>query len=172
MPVTIVTRDKDLGQILGGPGDRWWDFAANEELDSAAFAERFGVAPGQFGDYLALVGDPVDDIPGVPGVGAKTAAALLVAFGDLGTLGRSLHKVPELPIRGAAKTAERLEHHWGQVLVSRQLTALESRIPRLGASPRFQLRKDAITQSVDYLAELGLSGPLAKRLQALGEGLQ
>lgn len=171
VPVTIVTRDKDLGQLLSHAGDRWWDFAADEELDSTAFTERFGVSPAQFGDYLALVGDPVDDIPGVPGVGAKTAAALLLAFGDLPTLGRSLRGVADLPIRGAAKLQERLGEHWQQVLVSRQLTALESRIPRLGASPRFQLSSGAVAQSLDYLSELGLSGPLARRLRALGEGL-
>ena len=171
VPVTIVTRDKDLGQILAGPGDCWWDFAADEELDSAAFTGRFGVTPEQFGDYLALVGDPVDDIPGVPGVGAKTAEALLNAFGDLGRLGKSLQEVSGLPIRGALRVAERLEANWEQVLISRQLTALESRIPRLGPSPRFQLRIDAVTQSVEYLAELGLTGPLSKRLRALGEAL-
>ncbi|NND68596.1 MAG: hypothetical protein HKN19_13495, partial [Halioglobus sp.] len=127
--------------------------------------------PAQFGDYLALVGDPIDDIPGVPGVGAKTAAALLQAFGDLQTLGRSLPGVADLGIRGAAKVQERLHEHWEQVLLSRQLTALESRIPRLGASPRFRLRPAAVELSIDYLAELGLSGPLARRLRALGEGL-
>ena len=161
--VTIVTRDKDLG--------RWWDLAADEELDSRAFAQRFGVTPGQFGDYLALVGDPVDDIPGVPGVGAKTAAALLTAFGDLDALGKSLHEVKSLPIRGAARIAERLAAHWEQALVSRRLTALESDIPGLGASPRFELRAHAIERSAEYLAELGLSGPLVRRMRALGEGL-
>lgn len=171
VPVTIVTRDKDLGQILSRPGDRWWDYAADEELDSASFTERFGVRPAQFADYLALVGDPIDDIPGVPGVGAKTAAALLQAFGDLDTLGRSLPGVAELPLRGAARVRERLGQHWEQVLVSRRLTALEARIPRLGASPRSRLTPGAVAQSLDYLDELGLSGPLARRLRRLGAGL-
>ncbi len=171
VPVTIVTRDKDLGQVLNGPDDRWWDFAADEELDAGAFSARFGVTPSQFGDYLALVGDPVDDIPGVPGIGAKTAAALLQAFGDLRTLERSLPEVGVLPLRGAATVQARLEEHWHQVLLSRRLTALETRIPRLGASPRFRLRPAAVQRSLDYLGELGLAGPLARRLRALGEAV-
>ena len=74
IPVTVITRDKDLGQIMQQPEDNWWDFAQGVTLDKAGFEQKFGVRPAQFADFLALVGDPVDDIPGVAGVGAKTAA--------------------------------------------------------------------------------------------------
>lgn len=165
--VTVVTRDKDLGQVMTSKHDRWWDYAADEELDSQAFFERFGVLPAQFADYLALVGDPVDDIPGVPGIGGKTAAMLLQAFGNLDGIYASLDDVPATGIRGAARVQERLAAHRHDVNLSRRLTGLEERIPRLGRAPTFRLGQGAIEAASDYLAELGLSGPLLRRLGAL-----
>jgi 5'-3' exonuclease len=161
--VTLVTRDKDLGQLLLGDGDRWWDFAADTRLDASGFVSRFGVHPEQFADYLALVGDPVDDIPGVPGVGARTAARLMQHFGDLQTLGRSLSEVPALDIRGAARVARLLREHWPTVALSRRLTALEDRIPGVVCPPPFSLTADALEDAADFLQSLGIEGPLPRR---------
>jgi len=167
IPVTVVTRDKDLGQIVQGPGDQWWDFAQNVTLDTAAFRDKFGVAPHQFADYLALVGDPVDDIPGVPGVGAKTAAGLLQAFDNLEVLGGALDQVAGLSIRGAAGLQTRLQEHWPQVLLARQLTGLATAIPEVNRLPEFQLRAPAIEHVIEYLDELNIAGPLSRRCRAL-----
>ena len=81
-PVRIVTGDKDLAQLLEAE-DQWWDFARNTRLGPGDVHEKFGVRPDQIADYLALTGDSVDNIPGVPGVGPKTASALLGHFGTL-----------------------------------------------------------------------------------------
>ncbi|MFQ5631928.1 MAG: 5'-3' exonuclease H3TH domain-containing protein, partial [bacterium] len=70
----IVTSDKDLAQIIG-KNDTLWDFAKDRKLNYNGVQEHFGVLPEQIVDYLALVGDKVDNIPGVAGVGAKTAVA-------------------------------------------------------------------------------------------------
>jgi len=165
MPVTVVTRDKDLGQIMQGPTDYWWDYAQGERLDCSAFKQKFGVQPHQFADYLALVGDPVDDIPGVPGIGAKTAARLLQTFDNLDALAKGLGRVQELDIRGAARVKRQLQEHWPQVLLARQLTALEANIPEVGAVPNFALTGEGARSALDYLSELNLVGPLTRRCQ-------
>ncbi|MFK7977075.1 MAG: 5'-3' exonuclease H3TH domain-containing protein [Halioglobus sp.] len=166
-PVTVVTRDKDLGQIIGGPDDAWWDFAQDVTLDEKSFYAKFGVRPNQFGDYLALVGDSIDDIPGVPGVGAKTAAALLQSYDTLAALEAGLTTVNALKIRGAAKVQERLIEHWPQVLVSRQLTGLADDIPEVSETPRFMLTERALTSTIDYLESLDLGGALPRRCKTL-----
>lgn len=169
VPVTLVTRDKDLAQLMRGAQDTWWDYAADVVLDAAAFREKFGVSPGQFADYLALVGDPVDDIPGVPGVGAKTAARLLQVYGDLDELGRRLDDIPARGFRGAQALAGRLAEYWPQVLLARRLTGLEKNVPGLRAKPGFQLRRANLEALAGYLAELNLAGPLTRRCEALSE---
>lgn len=169
LPVTLVTRDKDLGQLMRGEHDAWWDYAADVMLDAAAFQEKFGVAPEQFADYLALVGDPVDDIPGVPGVGAKTAARLLQVYGDLGELGRRFDELPAKGFRGAAQLAGRLAEHWPQVLLARQLTGLEKNVPGLRATPEFRLERANLVALADYLAGLDLAGPLTRRCESVYE---
>src|SRR5690606_42083871 len=78
----------------------------------------------QVADFLALTGDPVDNIPGVPGIGAKTAAALLAHFGSLDALLARVEETPFLRPRGAARCAERLREHRGQALLCRQLATI------------------------------------------------
>jgi len=169
--VCVVTRDKDLGQLLSGKEDRWWDYAAGVMLDRDDFEARYGVRPEQFGDYLALVGDPVDDIPGVPGVGARTAAALLQAFGSLRGLRDNLGRVAGLRLRGAAALVDRLQAHWPLVEMSRELASLESRVPGLEAIPRSGLRGGRLDDLACYLRQLGLEGPLVRRCESLARTL-
>ncbi|WP_242097399.1 DNA polymerase I [Sphingomonas sp. CROZ-RG-20F-R02-07] len=81
--VTIVSSDKDLMQLIE-PGLDMYDTMNNRRLGAEHVAEKFhGIAPGQLGDVLALMGDSVDNVPGVPGVGPKTAAKLILEHGDL-----------------------------------------------------------------------------------------
>ena len=92
MEVTIVSGDKDLMQLVG-PGVQVLDTAKNRTVGPDEVQAKFGVAPSQLGDYLALCGDSVDNVPGIPGVGAKTAAKLLNQFGDLETALASFEEV-------------------------------------------------------------------------------
>ena len=81
-PSTIVSRDKDLTQLLS-KDDVFWDFAGKGKLRYEQIRDSFGVHPEQIADFLALAGDAVDNIKGVPGVGKKTAEKLLAHFGSL-----------------------------------------------------------------------------------------
>lgn len=165
--VTVVTRDKDLGQLLLGSRDRWWDFAADTRLDQIGFLQRFGVQPWQFADYLALVGDSIDDIPGVPGIGPKTAAAMLSRYPDLDQIEANLEHLGELGVRGAARLQQRLADHWDQVRLARQLTGLEAHIPELGSTPVFQRDPGAVADFTRQLKSLGIAGPLLQRAAKL-----
>jgi 5'-3' exonuclease len=171
IPVSILTRDKDLGQIIQGPKDLWCDYASGVSLDHDAFTAKYGVRPGQFADYLALVGDPIDDIPGVPGVGAKTARRLLQAHADIEALGIHLNTIGDLAFRGAARIQTKLKEHWPQVLLAKRLTLLAETIPDLDKPAAFVLTQQGLESTVAYLEELGLAGPLTRRCQALARNL-
>jgi 5'-3' exonuclease len=119
----IVSRDKDLTQLLRGK-DFWWDFAGNQQLDASRVEEKFGVPPEAIQDYLGLCGDAVDNIPGVVGVGPKTASALLQEFGSLENLYDNLHRVPDLKIRGAKSLAGKLKSDRDNAFLSRQLATV------------------------------------------------
>src|SRR3954447_16302562 len=81
--VTIVSSDKDLMQLIEDGQIDMLDTMNDRRIDEAAVIEKFGVGPEKVGDVLALMGDSVDNVPGVPGVGPKTATQLIQAFGDL-----------------------------------------------------------------------------------------
>lgn len=127
-PVTIVTRDKDLAQLLS-ERDAFWDFAGRRRLGYRDIPETFGVWPEQIADFLALTGDSVDNIRGVPGVGKKTAAALLGHFGSLDVIYANLDRVAEVPVRGAAKLGARLGDHREAAMLARRLTAIPCNAP-------------------------------------------
>ncbi|MEM7612427.1 MAG: 5'-3' exonuclease H3TH domain-containing protein [Pseudomonadota bacterium] len=128
VPCTIVSRDKDLTQLLS-PADTFWDFAGNKRLGYDDIPHAFGVFPEQIADLLALAGDSVDNIPGVPGVGRKTAAALLNHFGSLDVLYANLDRVAEVPVRGAGKLGARLHEHRDIAMISRDLTIIPTDVP-------------------------------------------
>lgn len=126
--VVVVSSDKDLAQLVG-PRVTLYDFARGRRLGPQQVRERFGVRPEQVVDWLALAGDPVDDIPGVPGVGSKTAVALLEALGDLDAIYADLDRVAELPLRGASAVARKLEAGRSMAFLSRELATVASDAP-------------------------------------------
>jgi DNA polymerase-1 len=117
----FITRDKDLAQLVRD-GDLYWDFGAREQFGYHDIERHFGVAPERFADYLALTGDDVDNIPGVPGVGHKTASSLMKAFTSLDHLYADLDRVPGLKLRGARTLSDKLRQHRESVFLSRKLT--------------------------------------------------
>nr|WP_010132746.1 5'-3' exonuclease H3TH domain-containing protein [Microbulbifer agarilyticus] len=125
----IVTRDKDLGQLLSRGAASLWDFAADAYMESAEIEAKFGVRPEQIADYLALVGDSIDDIPGVPGIGAKTAAGLLSEFRSVDELLANRERVAGLKIRGAKGLVGKLAEHEGQIRIALQLAQLAYDVP-------------------------------------------
>lgn len=124
----LVTRDKDLAQLVR-EGDVFWDYASNRRFAYHEIEARFGVRPERMADYLALAGDSVDNIPGVPGVGAKTAGALFKVFESLDHLYENLEDAARLPIRGAAKLPDRLREHRDAAFLARRLTTIACDMP-------------------------------------------
>ncbi|HET6552624.1 MAG TPA: 5'-3' exonuclease H3TH domain-containing protein [Dyella sp.] len=162
----IVSADKDFGQLLG-EDDEQWDYARNTRWGPAGVFERLGVHPHQVADYLALCGDAVDNIPGVPGVGAKTAAALLAHFGSLDALLDRVDEVPFLRLRGAASCAAKLRTHAESARLYRQLTRIALDAPGIGdAEALRRMRGEA--DAMELLCERLRFGPLTRtRLKAL-----
>ncbi len=128
LPATVVTRDKDYAQLIR-EGDVYWDYTDNARYRYEQIEERFGVAPERFADFLALMGDSVDNIKGVPGVGPKTAAALMKEFVSLQELYDNLDLVAKIPVRGAGKLAAKLLEHRGAAFFARRLTEIACNMP-------------------------------------------
>jgi DNA polymerase I len=119
----VISADKDFGQLIE-IHDEQWDFPRDVRWNSDGVKQRLGVRPDQVVDFLALTGDAIDNIPGVPGIGAKTAAALLAHFGSLDELLKRVEEVPYLRMRSAGQTYLRLKEHREQALLSRMLSAI------------------------------------------------
>ncbi len=124
----IISADKDLSQLLG-IHDEQWDYARNQRWGHADVKERYGVHAHQMADFLGLAGDATDNIPGVPGIGSKTAAALLAHFDSLDALLQRVDEVPFLRLRGASQMAQRLREHGAQALLSRRLATIACDAP-------------------------------------------
>lgn len=122
--VTVVTRDKDLAQVLKRDDDHWWNPSDSQLLNRQQWQAHNELRTDQVADWLALKGDSIDCIPGVPGVGDVTAKRLLQAFDDIDTLYQRLGEVPDSGIRGAKRIQERLEQHRDQVMMARELSRL------------------------------------------------
>jgi 5'-3' exonuclease len=121
----ICTPDKDLAQCVVDPKVVQFDRRANTIRDEAGVREKFGVAPEAIPDWLALVGDSADGFPGLPGWGAKSAAAVLAHYVHL-------EKIPHVPsewevsVRGAAKLAATLSQQFELALLFRRIATLET----------------------------------------------
>ena len=162
----VVTRDKDLAQLIE-PGDVFFDYAADTRLGVAEITARWGVAPAQIADFLALTGDAVDNIPGVPGVGAKTAARLLQAFGDLDTLFADLPAVAELSMRGSRRVMQLLATHQDDVRLARRLTGIKTDIELNVPDQELTPGRASAAALNAFFDELGFGGRLREQALAL-----
>ena len=157
----ILSADKDLSQLLDD-GDEQWDFGRNERWSAQGVKARYGVHAHQIADYLGLTGDAIDNIPGVPGIGPKTAATLLGHFGSLDTLLERLAEVPYLRLRGSAQHAERLREHRELALLSRQLATIARDAP-LPEDFGNGERSPTDQETLDALCEQLRFGPITRR---------
>lgn len=126
--VVVSTGDKDMAQLVG-PHVTLVNTMTDSKMDVAGVTEKFGLPPERIIDFLALMGDKVDNIPGVPGVGQKTALGLLQALGSLDDLYANLDKVASLDIRGAKSLAPKLADNKEQAYLSYQLATIKTDVP-------------------------------------------
>lgn len=126
--VTILSRDKDLAQVLR-PGDVLWDWPSGRRTPYEGVPGTYGVRAEQIADFLALTGDPVDNIRGVRGVGPKTAATLLKHFDGVDEIYANLDAVAQLKIRAAPALPARLREHRDEVNLARRLTRVRYDAP-------------------------------------------
>ena len=121
-PVTVVSSDKDLMQLVGD-GVEMWDPMKQKGIGRDEVIERFGVGPELVRDALALIGDTSDNVPGVPGIGPKNAAQLLTEFGSLEGLLGNLDRIKQ------PKRRENLERNAEQARLSYRLVCLDDAAP-------------------------------------------
>ena len=122
LKVVIVSADKDLMQLVE-PGTVMWDTMKSKIWDEEAVQEKWGVPPRLLGDLLAVAGDSSDNIPGIPRVGPKTAAPLLLEYDGLDNLLANRQNLKSKAL------AERLGNHAEDAALSRRLVALEEQVP-------------------------------------------
>ncbi|KAA0873706.1 DNA polymerase I [Nitrincola tapanii] len=126
--VIISTGDKDMAQLVS-EHVTLINTMNDTQMDAAGVLEKFGVPPELVIDLLALQGDKVDNIPGVPGVGEKTALALLQGLGGIEAIYARLDEVPNLPVRGAKSLATKLAQHRHEAELSYQLATIKTDVP-------------------------------------------
>jgi 5'-3' exonuclease len=161
LPSTLVTRDKDFAQLIRD-GDVYWDYSDNAHYRYHQIEERFGVAPERFADFLALMGDSVDNIKGVPGVGSKTAAALMKEFVSLEEIYDNLDRVAEIPVRGAGKLAAKLTEHRDAAFLARRLTEIACDMPLEVQRHQLVRRAPDVTALTDFFDRHNF-GPMLRR---------
>lgn len=165
---TIVSRDKDLTQLLL-EGDVFWDFTGKGKIGYEQIPDVFGVWPEQIADFLALAGDSVDNISGVPGVGRKTAAALLQHFGSLDDIYSNLDRVHEVPVRGAKTLGGKLDAHRDDAMVARRLTGIARDVPLGDPEPLLRPSKPRLGEINALFDEVDFGTALRRQAERIAD---
>jgi DNA polymerase-1 len=124
----IVTADKDFMQLVG-PHVTLWDTMRDRRTTAREIRDRFGVEPHALIDIQALTGDAIDNVKGIPGVGEKTASALIQKFGSLDNLYAHLDEVESSGIKGAKRIAALLREHRADAHLARKLVTIDTEVP-------------------------------------------
>jgi DNA polymerase-1 len=151
--VTIITADKDFMQLVG-PHVTLWDTMRDRRIGVREVKERFGVEPAALVDIQALTGDTIDNVKGVPGVGEKTAAALVREFGGVKEIYENLDRIEESGIRGAKKIAGLLGEHRAAVDLARRLVRIDTDVPLSVEPDEFAWRGVDERAAADLMREL------------------
>jgi 5'-3' exonuclease len=126
--VVVLSPDKDMSQLFDHPNIVGYDTRKRQFLDAAGVRDKFGVTPASIPDYLALVGDTADGLPGLPGWGAKSSSTILARYGHL-------EQIPleetrwDVPVRSAARLGATLREQMGEALLYRFLAQLRADVP-------------------------------------------
>ncbi len=165
--VTIVSSDKDLMQLVGD-SVHMVDTMKNKRTGPAEVVEKFGVGPDKVIDVQSLAGDSVDNVPGVPGIGVKTAALLINEYGDLDTL---LERAEEIK---QTKRRENLIEFADQARTSRELVTLKTDVPVERPLESFAVQEREAETLLPFLRDQGFKSIVARlesQMLDAGEGL-
>ncbi len=145
--VTIVSSDKDLMQLVGG-GVEMLDPMKNKRIDNDGVHEKFGVGPERVVDVQALAGDSVDNVPGAPGIGIKTAALLINEYGDLESL---LDRAEEIK---QPKRRQTLIDHRAQIELSKKLVQLDCEMDLPFDLDSLEIKEPEVETLMAFLSEM------------------
>ena len=148
--VTIVSSDKDLMQLVSDTVIMY-DTMKDKRIGRAEVIEKFGLGPERVVEVQALAGDTSDNVPGVPGIGIKTAAQLLTEYGDLDTLLARAHEIKQ------PKRREALIENADKARISRQLVQLEMNVPLIVPADRLTVHEPDVRNLVAFLKAMELS---------------
>lgn len=157
-PVLAVTGDRDLFQVIDDEARNAVLYTANggmakwPTMTAASLVERYGVLPHQYVDFAVLRGDPSDGLPGVPGIGEKTAAALLAAHGDLDAILRAAEETPEKPL--TARLAAKLLDARGYIQAAQHVVTAHTSVTLPKYNPT--LRSNGRTKADALIEEWGV----------------
>jgi DNA polymerase-1 len=160
--VTIVSSDKDLMQLLQ-KGVRLYDPIKNKELGEKEVFDKFGVKPEQVIDVQSLAGDSTDNIPGVPGIGVKTAAELINKYKNLDNLLKNAHQIKQ------NKRRQTLEENKDKALISRELVRLKNDINLNDDLSSFILKDLDKNKLYEFLREMEFNRLLSQVISYYGE---
>ncbi|TDX33171.1 DNA polymerase I [Rhodovulum visakhapatnamense] len=159
--VTIVSSDKDLMQLVGN-GVEMLDAMKNKRIGVEEVEEKFGVGPDRVVDVQALAGDSVDNVPGAPGIGIKTAAQLIQEYGDLETL---LDRAEEIK---QPKRRQTLIEHRAQIELSKKLVTLDANTPLDETLDDLEVKEPDAGTLLGFLAQMEFRTLLKRVADALG----
>jgi DNA polymerase-1 len=165
--VVISTGDKDMAQLVD-LNITLVNTMTDTVMDEAGVEEKFGIPPELIIDYLALTGDKVDNIPGVPGVGEKTALALLQGLGGIDRIYGDLDKVADLQLRGAKTLAGKLEAEREKAYMSRALATIKTDVDLPQAPEQLHNGEPDREALVEWFTRLEFRAWLEEMLDARG----
>jgi DNA polymerase I len=160
--VTVISSDKDLMQLVSNK-TRLYDPMKNKVLGEKEVLEKFGVKPNQVIDVQSLAGDPSDNIPGVPGIGVKTAAELINKYKTLDILLKNIEEIPQ------TKRRETLQTNKDKAILSRQLVTLKDDVPIKDNPQSFILKPVDKNKLFDFLREMEFNRLLSQAISFYGE---
>ncbi len=163
MDVVVVSSDKDLMQLVGN-GIQLYDAMKNKEIGPEQVVDKFGVPPELVGDALALIGDSSDNIPGVPGIGPKTAAELINRFGSLEAVLNGAEEITQ------NKRRENIMAHAEQARLSRQLVALKEDCEGIPALKELTGKPVPVDKLVSFLKEQAFHSLISRIRTKYGDG--
>lgn len=142
--ITIISADKDLAQLVRSEDDYWWDYARDNMLDHKGVEKQFGVRPEQIADMLALSGDKVDNIPGIPGIGYTLASRILNKYETVEEVLENIENISKMKFRGSARVQNLVEEH-------QQILPMTKKLTTIVTDAKFQgPKKDILWQGIEH----------------------